>query len=141
MVLAHETTQSADDTPHPYWYARVIGIYHAEVRLNRPQAQNQKTQDLYFLWVRWFGQDPDYRGGWKRGRLERVGFVPDILTNSSDSTQGSGAFGFINPADVIRGVHLIPGFLHGKTSDLLGPSLVRPDKDENQDWRYYYVNM
>ena len=53
----------------------------------------------------------------------------------------SGAFGFIDPAEVIQGVHLIPAFAHGKTDGLFGPSIACPLKDDDQDWQYFYVNM
>jgi hypothetical protein len=55
------------------------------------------------------------------------------------------AFGFIDPASVIRGAHLIPGFAYGPTNDYLGPSFIRQDPEfegaQHADWRYFYVNM
>ena len=62
----------------------------------------------------------------------------DDPINLDDATQASGAFGFIDPAEVIRGVHLIPAFAHGKTDRLFGPSIACPLKDEDQDWQYFY---
>ena len=65
----------------------------------------------------------------------------DHLINLDDPTQASSAFGFIDPAEVIQGVHLIPAFAHGKTDGLLGPSIACPLKDKDKDWQYFYVNM
>jgi hypothetical protein len=56
--------------------------------------------------------------------------------------KGEGAFGFIKPEDVIRGVHIMPCQHRGKTSDLLPPSpLARGLSEEDEDWVAYYVNM
>ena len=60
------------------------------------------------------------------------------------------AFGFLDPAQVIRAVHLIPAFHSGRREDLLqGPSIARKyqeDEDnkrlrEQSDWAYFYVGM
>jgi len=64
-----------------------------------------------------------------------VGFVLD----SPDA--GSPAFGFLDPAQVIREVHLIPCFSEGDTGDLLEPSLAWLPHEGDLDWRCYYVNM
>ena len=52
------------------------------------------------------------------------------------------AFGFLDPKEVIRGVHLIPTFHHGRTTTLLPPSITaRVPSEKDEDWYYYYVNM
>ena len=129
MVLSQEDDPSA----HPYWYARIIGIYHTWVRHQSPPDPIL----IEFLWIRWYGLDLDRssRFGWKFQRLPKVGFVPD----SPDA--GSPAFGFLDPARVIRGVHLIPCFSEGHKGDLLEPSLARLPDEGDLDWRCYYVNM
>ncbi|GLB33254.1 hypothetical protein LshimejAT787_0101380 [Lyophyllum shimeji] len=130
MVLAHE--DDAESNPHPYWYARVIGIFHAEVRHAGTTSNSSETRAVDFLWVRWFGRDLQHRSGWKAKRLHRVGFV--------DSAEPE-AFGFLDPADVIRAVHMIPAFAFGHTSDLLAPSIARQLVENDEDWVYYYVGM
>lgn len=83
-----------------------------------------------FLFVRWFGCDAGARGGWKQKKLDLVGFLESDLK----------PFGFINPADVIRGVHLIPAFHLGRTGELLpGPSCYKDDIN-GKEWAWYYVN-
>jgi len=57
-------------------------------------------QQMEFLWVRWLGQDRsnDYHEGWRSRCLPRIGFV---------DCEDDLAFGFLNPALIIRAVHLI----------------------------------
>ncbi|KAI0258587.1 hypothetical protein BC834DRAFT_1045792 [Gloeopeniophorella convolvens] len=120
MVLSCED----DDDSHPYWYARVQRIFHVNVLhcpANTPAPETSERMDV--LWVRWFGIDTSVRGGWARKRLHAISFIP-----SSDP----GAFGFLDPMQVIRGIHLIQRFDHGTTDQLLPPS----DKDYD-----YYVNQ
>ena len=129
MVLSQEDNPSA----HPYWYAHIIGIYHTLVC-------HKSSPDpilIDFLWIRWYGLDLDRSScfGWKLCRLPKVGFIPD----SPDA--GSLAFGFLDPAQVVQGVHLIPCFSKGSTSDLLKPSLTWLPHEGDLDWRCYYVNM
>ena len=81
--------------------------------------------------MRWFGRDTSFCAGFGHRRYPRIGF--DDLEY---------AFTFLNPDQIIRGVHLIPGFAHGKSSDALpGPSLACLPSDKNEDWLYFYVNM
>jgi hypothetical protein len=111
-----------------FWYARVMGILHVNV-LDKAHLRDFKRLDI--LWVRWFGQDGASPGGWKARRLERVGFVPD--------SDVPGAFGFIDPSDVIRGCHLIPAFEHDRRLEepILQDSFCREGEG---DWNFYYVN-
>jgi hypothetical protein len=130
-VMVH--SREDDTAAHPYWYARVLGVFHARVLHTGPRATNRALQHTEFLWVRWFGREPDYRSGLKAARLPKIGFLPD-----SDPE----AFGFLDPSLVIRGCHLLPAFANGRTSELLQAtkSSGRP-LDEIDDWANYYVNM
>jgi hypothetical protein len=130
MVLAHEDDTDDSSNMHPYWYGRIIGVFHACVKHTGPASKTSDSQQVNFLWVRWFGRDLTYRSGFKAKRLPRIGFI-----DSSD------AFGFVDPREVIRGVHLIPAFAYGKTSDLLSHSIARNPREKDLDWNYYYVNM
>lgn len=97
MVLSPENEQENDD-PHPYWYGRIIGIFHANIRHIGPESKSREPVPMDFLFVRWFGHDLDPYPGWKSRRLIRLGFVPGNDGN---------AFGFLDPNQVI---HLIPAF-------------------------------
>lgn len=85
---------------------------------------------MEFLFVRWFSLGTEEVGGWETKKLHQIGFVG-----------GDGAFGFVDPADVVRAVHLIPQFSEGRTKDLLGPSIAWSDQEKDEDWVRYYVNM
>lgn len=123
---------SNEDTPtgavsHPFWYARVLGIFHAQVQVRGPDGLSA-PQHMEFLWVRWLGLDDSFTGGWSTRRLDRIGFV--------EHTDAE-AFGFLDPSCVLRATHLVPAFAHGRTPDLCPPSLAR---DDEGDWEYFYVN-
>ncbi len=123
---------------NPYWYARVIGIYHANIWVENPAIPDgRETRRMNFLWVRWFGKcsELDYRSGFRRARLPRIGFI-----ESTDDY----AFSFVDPAKVIRGCHLIPAFDIGRGSKLLpqSRSVARCLNPEDvDDWVNFYVNM
>lgn len=129
MVLSRETGPNV----HPYWYARVLGVFHLRILDMDPDTTNQSIQFMEVLWVRWFGTVPGYHYGSKVARLPKIGFVPD-----TDPL----AFGFLDPSLVLRGCHLVPAFNDGRTSDLLKAKVTagRPP-NEPDDWVAFYVNM
>ncbi|KAG2745189.1 hypothetical protein P692DRAFT_201868719 [Suillus brevipes Sb2] len=94
MVLSGETSPS-----HPYWYARVLGIYHMEVWVN--DGGQPMKRDVEVLWVRWLAALRNHRSSIKLARLPKIAFVEE-----SDPD----AFGFLDPGQVIRRAHLIPAF-------------------------------
>lgn len=109
----------------PWTYARVLNTYHVNVYTR----SNTKPARMNFLWVRWFERDESRPTGPCARRLDRVRFLP--------STEDD-ALGFIDPAAVIRGCHLVPAFALGRTSNLMGPSLAR---DLEGDWAAFDVMM
>jgi hypothetical protein len=128
VVLSTETAPNA----HPYWYARVLGVFHAKVLHTGPAGRNHSVQHMEFLWVRWFGIEPGYKSGSHVAWLPKIGFIPD-----SDE----GAFGFLDPSLVLRGCHLVPVFAARRTSSLLNtskPTAAQPPS-ETDDWVNYYV--
>ena len=122
MALSH------GDPHHPYVYARILEIYRVKV-LHPTMAE---LTDMDVLWVRWLEIDRKHRAGWKAKRLYRVQFIPN---------HEEGAFGFLDPEDVIRGAHLIPGFDHGHIEDSLEDLISKWDYAPANNWRYYYVNQ
>jgi hypothetical protein len=120
----------------PFWYARVIGIFHTSVSSCHPEVAEKSTHQMDFLWVRWFGVEPGrYRHRFRFARLPKIGFV-----ESTDKY----AFTFLDPTQVIRGSHLIPAFSEGQTSALLQAtkSVARVlNPEEENDWVNFYVNM
>ncbi|KAF8890440.1 hypothetical protein BD779DRAFT_1438607 [Infundibulicybe gibba] len=130
MMISPETGPTA----HPFWYARVLGIFHANVLHTGPESRNRSVQHMEFLWVRWFGIEPNYQWGFRVARLPKIGFVPETDPD---------AFGFLDPSLVLRACHLAPMFAAGRTSNLLqttAPTAARP-LSETDDWMNYYVMM
>ncbi|KAL1753920.1 hypothetical protein FB107DRAFT_276230 [Schizophyllum commune] len=122
-----------EEGAHPYWHAQVLGVFRADVRHTGLASKDFKWHPMDFLWVRWLGSEPNYRWGRHVARLPKVGFVPEDHPD---------AFGFLDPALVIRGAHLIPSFTDGRGVDCLreGPSLARTE-GVTDDWVNYYVNI
>jgi len=110
--------------PYPWAFARVLGIYHATV-LTRT-CPNPQT--YYFLWVWWFKRDQLPSFAMTR-QFDRVGFVP---YDSPDEEP----LGFIDPATVICGCHLIPDFNIGRTHELMPASIFQ---DSDGDWKKFCV--
>jgi hypothetical protein len=86
MVLSHET----DEARHPYWYARIIQIFHVDI-WDCNDVSMEKPHRMDFLFVRWFRCNGDYQSGWSAKRLHRIGFLVG---------KDPGTFGFLDP-DVI----------------------------------------
>ncbi|KAJ7799440.1 hypothetical protein B0H14DRAFT_3491588 [Mycena olivaceomarginata] len=123
------------DESHPFSYAQIIGIFHADV-VNTAPGANPKPESMEFLWIRRYKLDRTWRGRFKKKQLFRLEFLPEADPD---------AFGFLNPDEVIRGTHIIPAFACGTTEDLLSSGsigcLPRPELTDDQDWQYYYVNF
>lgn len=125
---------SNDQGGHPYWYARILGVFHVRVIHKHPQQFKTTAHNMEFLWVRWFGLNSKPKFGWKEKNLPRVGFINEKVDKSP-------AFGFIDPSQVIRAVHLIPDEMGGKSTNGLGRSIARKESDDNLDWNYFFINM
>ena len=120
----------------PYWYARVLGIYHANVWAENPAiCGGRNARHMDFLWVCWFGKEPGYHSGFCQAHLPKIGFVE----STDDFT-----FSFIDPANVVCGCHLILAFSAGQSTDLLPHSCSaaqRANPEDVDDWLNFYVNM
>jgi hypothetical protein len=134
FVMVSSPEVESNPAAHPFWYGAVIGIFHADVQHSGARSRDLSWKPMNFLWVRWLGVVPARSFGRNQAKLPQVGFVEDV---------DDYAFGFLDPAVVIRGCHLIPAFAEGRTTDLLsthGPTEARPS-GEVDDWVNYYVNM
>ena len=118
---------ASSESAHPFLYARVLGIFHANVIYTGQGAKDYLPRCVEFLWVRWF-EVVDVPAGWEHAALDSLRFVP--------MTQDD-VYGFVDPTDVIRACHLIPVFSKGR----IHPNGVvsRSERDE-ADWKNYYVN-
>jgi hypothetical protein len=124
MLLA----DNADTSEHHFLYARVLGMYHANVIYTGPGMRDYEARRLDFLWVRWYEVINPKSSGWTSSKLDLVHFLP---INRED------AFGFVDPKDVLRGCHIMPVFARQKQHvDGVGISSCAKD---GKDYRYYYV--
>jgi hypothetical protein len=128
MLLANNA-DSNDDSSHPFLYARVLGIFHVNVIYTGGGSLDYTARRMEFLWVRWFKYDHAQSLTWTNLRLDQVRFLP-----MADEE----AFGFVDPSDVLRGCHIVPTFVRGR-SRVDGIGLSRLAHDE-QDWSQYFVN-
>lgn len=127
MMLSESTLDcSKAVVQHHFCYARIIGVYHANVQYIGPGFKDYRPCRLDFIHVRWFEWIPPDPGG---VGLDMLHFVP---------INGSGAFDFIDPAEILRGCHLVPAFAKGMVHPD-GSMLSSVARDTN-DWKYYYVN-
>ena len=110
FIMVSSPEVQSNPTAHPFWYAAVLGIFHADVQHTGTHSRSLTWQSTEFLWVRWLGVVPNHVFGRQQVKLPQVGFVPDT---------DEYAFGFLDPSLVIRGCHLIPSFVDGRTKKLL----------------------
>jgi hypothetical protein len=114
---------TASNNNHAFLYARVIGIYHANVIYTGPGSLNYEAKRFDFLWVRWYEHVPPGA----QYRLDQLSFPP---------MSSEGAFGFIDPDDVLRSSHIIPAFSKGSRRNDIGTSKCARDSNESN---MYYV--
>lgn len=128
MLLAHDGNDGEGDRSQRFLYARVLGIYHAKVIYTGHASKDYEARRVDFLWVRWYETDDVLPWSWASTKLPGVRFGP--LTEEA-------AFGFVDPANVLRSCHIIPAFALGlRHPDGFG--LSRCAKDSH-DWHKYYI--
>ncbi|GAB1522320.1 hypothetical protein RhiTH_005434 [Rhizoctonia solani] len=133
FILLPAQSEDGSTPPHPFIYAKVLGIYHAKVSYGNVVPRRED-----FVHVRWlyYNTDEARQGGWDECRLDHIGYEQcytdqDLLDS----------FDFVHPSDIIRAVHLIPDFQSGSSGTLLNfAKSIAHDSEEHWDWKYYYVN-
>jgi hypothetical protein len=114
---------------HPYIYGKVLGVFHAQVLyvgqlpdgIRRPHCQWERID---FAWIRWY-QFHDSEDE----------FTLDTVTPSP--LRSGAALDFVDPADIVRCVHLIPQFSKGKYDGQGEESRFVGEQDL---WKAYYIN-
>jgi hypothetical protein len=140
MFLDPEPEEGGDFDP--YFYGRVIYIFHAQVKYHTPgmpAGHRPPAHRVDMCYMRWFVRDREAMGGFGDKRLPMLGFLP---------ADHEAAFGFIHPRQIVRASHLIPAFAFGRfkanTIGTLGPSDVRQvpaDAEAGRDYQRYYLNL
>ena len=117
---------------HPYLYGRILGVFHVNVAyvgpLSGEELRNKARsfQKLEFVWVHWY----DFLGS-------KDGFSLDKLSLSP--LQSTTSLAFLDPQDIVRGVHLIPQFAGGRSTAPL-PSFRFSSGKGQELWKAYYIN-
>ena len=117
------------EASHPFYYAQVLGIYHANIVYTGLGMVDYQPRRMEFLWIRWYQHAELMQSGWDTHRLDRIQFPPLAAED---------AFGFIDPLDAVRACHIIPAFASGKLH-IDGRGLSHCAQDRS-DWVSYYVN-
>lgn len=128
IMLLADTSDTAGCFEHPFLYARVLGIYHVNVIYTGEGMLDYNARRVDFLWVRWFEYNASKSMRWDDLKLDTLHFPP---------MASEGAFGFVDPGDVLRGSHIIPAFAADKLHvDRVGLSRYAVDAE---DWVRYVV--
>lgn len=125
MVLC----QPDDNSSSHFRYGRVLGTYHTKAIYTGPGSTNYHSHTFEFLWIRWYNEVEEAGAGWNSRRLHRVRFAP---------LDGEDAFDIVDPADILRGCHIIPRFSLGKR--YLHSGGLSALAHDSSDWMEYYVN-
>lgn len=128
MLLNGRYSAALGRSVSPYIYGKVLGIFHANVSFSGvlPDGKiNSTSHRLDFCWVHWY----DSLSFGEEFKLDRVRLLP---LDSGDS------LGFVDPTNVIRGVHIIPRFSAGLSKMLTPPTKL--ERKGSQLWKEYYIN-
>lgn len=95
------------------------------------RSADYRPRRMEFLWVRWFDvmKSAPVQKGWSTALLDQLSFV---------GIEQEDAFGFVDPANVLRACHLVQRFALGKVAEY-GPGMSQCAGDK-KDWRVYYAN-
>lgn len=138
MVLLDEGEEVVDEDRKPYGYGHLLAVGHMMLRYNGPGQEKTglfadgRHHMMHILRVRWYEQDDSYKSGWRARRLPRLMLLP---------SHEKGAYGFLDPMDVIRGWHIIPAFRYDDMTQSTGQTAVRSVEDDTEEHPYYYAGM
>jgi hypothetical protein len=124
MVMTLNPSYPAEDGSHPFLYAKVHGILHANM-LYMNGLVDPRPERMDFLWVRWF----KWAGSDASSYVLHVVSFPPVTDDN--------AFGFLDPADILRSCHIIRRF--SEVDSLLQKSLSATAQDAS-DCSMYFVN-
>jgi hypothetical protein len=129
MVLDDFDNAGDSASGHRFRYARVLGVYHANVIYVGHGMLNYQPRRMEFLWVRWYQTVNATASGWNALKLDRVKFLP--MTDDD-------AMGFIDPSDVLRASYIVPAFSSGK--HIMIPENISRCAQNSSDYNQYYVD-
>jgi hypothetical protein len=107
-----------------FWYAHVLGIFHANIIYTGEGALDHIPRRLDFLWVRYYTH---LRSSSDSESLQMLS-LPSVTVHES--------FGFVDPSLVLRCCHVIPAFYKGRRTSRAASGFARSEKD----WNAYFLN-
>ena len=131
LLLNQRYTKDNRNKEHPYLYGMTLGVFHANVAYVGPLPENadrgraMEFGRVDFVWVHWY----DYLGSKDAFSLDRVSLC---------SLTSPVALDFVDPQDILRGVHLIPDFSLGKST--APPPRFCFSRKTHDVWKAYYIN-
>lgn len=132
MLLNRRYNKATWKTESPYLYAKILGVFHANVAFvgGLPSHISPGGATIFhrieFVWIQWYS----YHGSNGEFALDRVTLRP---------VERGDCLAFLDPAEIIRAVHLVPHFSLGRLS-------APPPKSRLVSaapwslWKAYYIN-
>jgi hypothetical protein len=133
MALAQPELGEASDE-HPFLYGRALSVFHVNVIYNGPGMIDYNPRRFDVLWVRWYDLEnaPLHKSKATKPKLSHRLDRPVFPT-----LDGEDSLGFLDPANVLRGCHIIPAFSAGRR--FLDSEGLSKCAREDRDWNAYYV--
>ncbi|KAJ3549639.1 hypothetical protein NMY22_g803 [Coprinellus aureogranulatus] len=129
MLLNNRYNSGTRSVEHPYLYGKVLGVFHADVSyvgyLPGGNSPTPAYRRIDFVWVNWY----NFIESKTEFSLDRLASFP---------ANWEGGLAFIDPSDIIRGVHLIPQFSLGRSPYPRVKSKLVAGKQEA--WNVYFIN-
>ena len=129
-MLLNSIGESGSSLRARFLYARVLGVYHANVIYTGPGMADFKPRRVEFLWVRWYQVHSGHEEFLAQSRLPELSFYPIYTPH---------AFGFVDPANVLRTCHIMPRFAHGKQHEHAGGKGFSRCAKDRDDYKKYYI--
>ncbi|KAF9031056.1 hypothetical protein BJ165DRAFT_1358471, partial [Panaeolus papilionaceus] len=134
-AAGHTSTRPPYTSPSTFWYAAVLGIFHADVQRVGTNFEDLRFRTMYFLWVRWLEPVASNLSESQDSKLPKLRCLPE---------EDEMAYGFLDPALVLRGCHLIPAFCDGLSSDTPGQVISYRGRQVMSEsvlhqWKHYCV--
>jgi len=134
MALAQpDSTEPSDE--HPFLYSQILGVFHVNVIYNGPGMTDYNPRRYDFLWVRWYDLENSVLHKSKTTKLKASHRLNHLVFPSLDEED---SVGFLDPADVLRGCHIIPAFAQKKCFSDSKEELSKC-AHEDRDWNVYYI--
>jgi hypothetical protein len=135
MTLAQPESSDLSDG-HPFLYGQILGVFHVNVIYNGPGMIDYNPRRFDFLWVRWYDLENSVPRKSETTKPKASRRLNRLVFSSLDEED---SVGFLDPADVLRGCHIIPAFAQEKRFSDSQEELSKC-AHEHRDWNVYYIS-